>query len=355
MMQWRVRSFWDLNNAFIGLLYSLIVSAIFQVLLKVLIGGLRPHFLAVCNPKLPTDLGAGQGFKNVLWTREICQGDTAQINFAMSSFPSGHTTAAFAGFVYLSLYLNAKLKVWANYHAAFLKIVLLYLPILGAVLIACSLVVDYHHNWYDVLAGAVIGIVTAFSAYRAVWASVWDFRFNHIPLMRHIPFTYDATNPGYIAFGENTWTRKAGWGTLGQQVGGAPFDVNSGLGAEAPKTSTAVPDVSKVPQVSSNSAIPAVAGLPGITHGTKPNNPGLVGGTPLGAAPSITPKPSMPALQVPSPVSPESSALPDGTMLGLSGLTQGGVSPTGPSGSPNASGVAGHGAQGAQGTLIKRL
>ena len=25
----------------------------------------------------------------------------------------------------------------------------------------------------------------AFSAYRMVYASVWDFRFNHIPLTRH--------------------------------------------------------------------------------------------------------------------------------------------------------------------------
>src|SRR5688500_8554769 len=48
LMQIRVRSFWDVNNAVIGLLYSLITAAVFQVFLKWLIGGLRPHFLAVC-------------------------------------------------------------------------------------------------------------------------------------------------------------------------------------------------------------------------------------------------------------------------------------------------------------------
>jgi hypothetical protein len=41
-MQIRVRSFWDVNNAVIGLLYSLITAAVFQVFLKWLIGGLRP-------------------------------------------------------------------------------------------------------------------------------------------------------------------------------------------------------------------------------------------------------------------------------------------------------------------------
>lgn len=37
--QIRVRSFWDVNNATIGLLYSLIVAAVFQVFVKWLIGG----------------------------------------------------------------------------------------------------------------------------------------------------------------------------------------------------------------------------------------------------------------------------------------------------------------------------
>ena len=45
VMQIRVRSFWDINNGIIGLLYSLITAAVFQVFLKWLIGGLRPHFL----------------------------------------------------------------------------------------------------------------------------------------------------------------------------------------------------------------------------------------------------------------------------------------------------------------------
>lgn len=44
-MQIRIRSFWDVNNGVIGLLYSLICAAVFQVFVKWLIGGLRPHFL----------------------------------------------------------------------------------------------------------------------------------------------------------------------------------------------------------------------------------------------------------------------------------------------------------------------
>lgn len=48
-MQIRIRSFWDINNAILGLLYSLITAAVFQVFLKWLIGGLRPHFLGKPN------------------------------------------------------------------------------------------------------------------------------------------------------------------------------------------------------------------------------------------------------------------------------------------------------------------
>ena len=214
LMELRIRSFWDLNNAFTGLLYSHVLTALCTVVLKNLIGGLRPHFLAVCKPN---PLGAsGQGFNQIMFTREICQGNEKEISFAMTSFPSGHTSAAFAGFTYLFLYLNAKLKVWSNYHPAFWKLALLYAPILGAVLIACSVVVDYNHNWYDVLAGAVIGNIMAFSAYRVVWASIWDFRYNHIPLKRHIPFNYNNA-PDIVSTNltSNTWTRKAGWGAVG--------------------------------------------------------------------------------------------------------------------------------------------
>jgi hypothetical protein len=39
LCQIRVRSFWDLNNAVLGLLYSVISAAVFQVFLKWLIGG----------------------------------------------------------------------------------------------------------------------------------------------------------------------------------------------------------------------------------------------------------------------------------------------------------------------------
>ncbi|KFY47475.1 hypothetical protein V495_01913 [Pseudogymnoascus sp. VKM F-4514 (FW-929)] len=223
-MQIRVRSFWDVNNAIIGLLYSLITAAVFQVFLKALIGGLRPHFLAVCKPVIPAGTNTGTGYKQIMYTTAICTGDKDEINDSLESFPSGHSTAAFAGFIFLYLYLNAKLKVFANHHPSMWKLIAIYAPVLGATLIAGSLTIDEFHNWYDCVAGAIIGTVFAFSSYRMVYASVWDFRFNHIPLNRNVPFGYGV---GEIECGDAVFTRKVGWGIEGAGLGGAPFDASA--------------------------------------------------------------------------------------------------------------------------------
>ena len=232
-MQIRVRSFWDANNGIIGLLYSLIAAAVFQVFIKWLIGGLRPHFLTVCKPDIsrasnsPGIVGAGynaQGFNQIYYTREICTGDPKEINDSLESMPSGHTTAAFGGFIFLYLYLNAKLKVFSNYHPAFWKLIVIYAPVLGACLIGGALTIDEFHNWYDILAGAVIGTVMAFSAYRMTYAAIWDWRWNHIPLNRGAPFAFQGPE-----LADATFTRRAGWGAGGAAYGGH-FGNGGGVG-----------------------------------------------------------------------------------------------------------------------------
>jgi diacylglycerol diphosphate phosphatase/phosphatidate phosphatase len=192
-----------------------------------LIGGLRPHFLAVCKPD-PTKLllkEKGEGYGKIYFRPDICTGNKKEINDSLESWPSGHTTAAFAGFVFLSLYLNGKLKVFSNYHPRLWKLIVVWAPILGATLIGGSLTIDEYHHWYDVVSGAIIGTVFAFSAYRMVYASVWDFRFNHIPLARRVPFTYGLGSEAFEGFHDAIFTRKAGWGDEGSlAAGGAPFD-----------------------------------------------------------------------------------------------------------------------------------
>ncbi|CZT08339.1 related to diacylglycerol pyrophosphate phosphatase DPP1 [Rhynchosporium graminicola] len=229
IMQIRIRSFWDVNNATIGLLYSLITAAVFQVFLKWLIGGLRPHFLAVCKPNIPavTAEETGNGLRQIMYDRKICTGKESEIDDSLESFPSGHSTAAFAGFVFLSIYLNAKLKVWSNYHPAMWKLIATYAPILGATLIAGALTIDEFHNWYDCVAGATIGTVMAFSSYRMVYASIWDWRTNHIPLNRATPFPGSGAG---VELEHAVFTRQAGWGYEDGVHGGVGHGASTGTG-----------------------------------------------------------------------------------------------------------------------------
>lgn len=227
LMQIRLRSFRDANAAIMGLLYSLISAAVFQVFIKWLIGGLRPHFFSVCKPSInSSDYGIGEGFNGLMFDRSICTGNTKQINDALESLPSGHSTAAFAGLVYCSLYLNGKLKIFSNYRPQYWKFILFYAPLLGASLISLSLTIDHYHHWYDILVGAIIGLMFAFGSYRFQYASVWDYRFNHIPLPR------ENTNEGFDYHLNHiqsylSASKKGGWKS--EHIYGAAFDATATL------------------------------------------------------------------------------------------------------------------------------
>ena len=79
---------------------------------------------------------------NSQWARtSTCTGSMTW--FAMESFPSGHTASAFAVGVFLALYLNGKLKAFADYHTSFWKMVAVLAPVLGAFFVAGSLLVDH--------------------------------------------------------------------------------------------------------------------------------------------------------------------------------------------------------------------
>ncbi|KIK63855.1 hypothetical protein GYMLUDRAFT_162573 [Collybiopsis luxurians FD-317 M1] len=222
LFQIRRRSLDDWLSTTMGLLKSLITAAVFQVFLKWLIGGLRPHFYDVCKPNVPANSApSGIGFASLMYDRSVCTGNIDDIDDSLESFPSGHSTAAWAGLFYLALYFNAQLKVMSAHNPAYWKMILMFCPLLGATLISGALTIDEFHNWYDVLAGAVIGTSTALVAFRQTFASIFDFRFNHILLPRTtslfhrqpvLPagvqypfFTYQ------VATGDLPFTREGGW------------------------------------------------------------------------------------------------------------------------------------------------
>ncbi|ETS79532.1 hypothetical protein PFICI_09385 [Pestalotiopsis fici W106-1] len=220
LAQIRVTSFWDTNNGIMGVVYAIILSSAFQVSLKWIVGGLRPFFYDVCNPDINRALSHelfdssglnGVGYQDYMFSRDVCRTTSkAALDNAMQSFPSGHASTVFSGMVFLFLYLNAKLKVFSNYQPAMWKLVLIFVPILVATLVGGSLSVDNSHNWYDIVAGAIIGIVFGFASYRIMYAAIWDYRINHIPLNRHKSFVQgDGVEGNNMVFSEHAgWTSR---------------------------------------------------------------------------------------------------------------------------------------------------
>ena len=185
----------DLMAAVSGSLWALLLGTLIQVVLKLVVGGLRPTFLETCqpDPRLPRNATGldGTGFLRTMYSTDICrQPDKRALRDAVTSFPSGHATVAAAGFGFLFLWANAKLKVWADRRPDLWKVVFALAPLLGALVVCGSLTVNNAHHVGDILAGCVIGAVSALSAYRASYAAIWDWRYNHIPLKNGVPFKY---------------------------------------------------------------------------------------------------------------------------------------------------------------------
>jgi len=240
LFQMRRKSADDWLTTTLGLLRSLVTAAVIQVLIKWLIGGLRPNFYAICQPAGgAADVDSfGRGF---MFTRSICTGDPNKIDYALESMPSGHATAAWAGLFYLALYFNAQLKVVGAHNPAYWKMVMFFAPLLGAFLISGTKTIDAHNNWYDLVVGGIIGILCALVAFRQTFAAIWDFRFNHVLLPRStsllhrrpfLPITgrgpYYSYNTQEFQTHDLPFTREGGWGRGGgEQSTGAPGDASS--------------------------------------------------------------------------------------------------------------------------------
>lgn len=227
-------SFWNVSNGCMGVIYSVMTGAAIQIIVKLAVPGMRPHFLTVCDPQLGPNT-PGQGFRGLYFDTSVCRDhDDAkrrdEIANALQSFPSGHSVAAWAGLLYLSLYLNGHLKIFSNYHPSYWKLLLFVAPLVAATLIVGSLSLDMSHNWYDIVAGSLLGCTMAILSYRMCFASVWDFRWNHVPLLRGARSGEAVEHGfGYSLDEMRQWsggcaTRRAGWGVAHGVFCGAPGD-----------------------------------------------------------------------------------------------------------------------------------
>ena len=156
-----------LHHATIGLVTSVALALFITVSVKLMVGRPRPDFLARCSYP-------GEIPEPMTWVKPGLPGpctnpDPSVVREGRKSFPSGHSSLAFSGWVYLALFLydflGAFLPPVGNEGGQVWTLFVATMPTLGAVLVGCSRVSDYWHHPTDVMAGAALGTLCAFLSY----------------------------------------------------------------------------------------------------------------------------------------------------------------------------------------------
>ncbi|CBI26967.3 unnamed protein product, partial [Vitis vinifera] len=161
----RRRDVYDLHHSILGLLFSVLITAVITDAIKDAVGRPRPDFFWRCFPD-------GKDVYDQ-WGDVICHGKDSIIREGHKSFPSGHTSWSFAGLGFLSLYLSGKIQAFDRKgHVA--KLCIVFLPLLAASLVGVSRVDDYWHHWQDVFAGGLLGLVVAFFCYLQFFPPPYD-------------------------------------------------------------------------------------------------------------------------------------------------------------------------------------
>ncbi|KAG6008641.1 hypothetical protein E4U43_000112 [Claviceps pusilla] len=144
---------------------SLVLASFLTDIVKNAVGRPRPDLLDRCHPAAATQ-------QNVLVNIEVCETkDSFKLQDGWRSFPSGHSSFAFAGLGFLSLYMAGQLHVFHHRVGGrdLGRALLCLLPLIGATLVAISRCEDYRHDVYDVCVGSVLGMSTAYWSYRRHW------------------------------------------------------------------------------------------------------------------------------------------------------------------------------------------
>ncbi|CAO3686870.1 unnamed protein product [Umbelopsis vinacea] len=163
------RSFHDLHHGVLGLFFALTFTLMFTDVLKITIGEPRPDMLARCQPSNTS------APPESLLTISVCS-NVLNLQDGFKSFPSGHSSFSFAGLGYLSLYLCGKLHVFDRQGHVWKGFVVM-IPLLGAVLVAISRIMDYRHHPWDVVFGGLL----AYFSYHQYYPPL-HMKHCHVPI-----------------------------------------------------------------------------------------------------------------------------------------------------------------------------
>lgn len=178
------RSTWDFHASFLGLVLSHAITVTATTLLKITIGRPRPDLIDRCAPRP----GAQDPVPYGLVNDSICSNpvDGHLVTDGFRSFPSGHASTAFAGLAFFSLYLAGKFHLYGGRKGYAAVQWLVFIPMIGAALIAVSRTMDYRHHATDVIAGGILGTIIAISSYFTYYPSLFHPQC-HKPYSPRIP------------------------------------------------------------------------------------------------------------------------------------------------------------------------
>eukprot|EP01107_Rhizomastix_libera_P002609 TRINITY_DN1454_c0_g1_i2.p1 TRINITY_DN1454_c0_g1~~TRINITY_DN1454_c0_g1_i2.p1 ORF type:complete len:220 (-),score=46.37 TRINITY_DN1454_c0_g1_i2:67-726(-) len=149
------RNFHDLHHSILGMAQVVLVTLFATEVGKLMAGRPRPDFLDRLDEN-----------NDDIW----------------QSFPSGHSSFAFATMLYTAQLIAGKLKTYST-DGAFWKYVITFLFPLASFMVAISRTRDYHHHFSDILGGSVVGIVCSLSLYHLQYHSLFAINSN-LPKIR---------------------------------------------------------------------------------------------------------------------------------------------------------------------------
>ncbi|TDH73449.1 hypothetical protein CCR75_006164 [Bremia lactucae] len=170
----------DTRDFLLSLFQSVALSIFLTQFIKNVTGRFRPSFYDMC----------GWDF-DVMWdgVTNLCTDDDGEKE-GRKSFPSGHASFAWASMLVLTLYLLGRSRLNSEVHSIStlqggkksLLLIVCCLPIVLASWIAITRCIDNWHHYSDILAGSVIGAVSATFAFSYNYGSIFSHDSAGLPL-----------------------------------------------------------------------------------------------------------------------------------------------------------------------------
>ncbi|KJY01205.1 PAP2-domain-containing protein [Zymoseptoria brevis] len=149
----------------LGLVTSVLMTTFLTDIAKDAVGRPRPDLISRCKPEKSTPM-------HELVPIDVCTETRRHLlHDGFRSWPSGHSSFAFAGLGWLALALTSQTRALRP-RANLVYVLVCLAPLLAAALIAASRLEDYRHDVGDVVTGSSLGFAVTYFNWRRYFPSL---------------------------------------------------------------------------------------------------------------------------------------------------------------------------------------